>query len=513
MPPQEGNRAGKIKLIKKQEDSLKKRYFYKLLTNLSGLCIGACTQAIIPRGLGPKAYGDYNFLVNFFTQFINFFDMGSSIGFYTKLSQRPKEFKLISFYLYFVWVVTIIIVFFVALAQLTGLYNILWPNQLLAYVYLSIFLGLLIWVTNIMTRIGDAYGLTISTETAKIIQRIFGLVIIVTLFICNKLSLRVFFFYNYFILALLIGVFYYLLREHGCDALRNWKMPFVEIKKYATEFYSYSQPLFLYSLVVMLTGMFDKWLLQICSGSVEQGFFGLSYQIGAICFMFTSAMTPLIMREFSIAYNNKDMDLMAHLFRKHVPLLYSITALLACFTAVNADKAAIIMGGGRFQGAIPAVAIMAFFPIHQVYGQLGSSVFYASDRVKIFSNIAVVFMLLSLPLTYFLVAPRKFFGLNTGALGLSCAMVLMQFLSVNVQLYFNSKLLKFSFWKYLAHQLGSVAVFLIIAIFARLIIDYILPMRAGIIVSFMSCGILYLTIAFIFIYFFPIVIGTKKDLA
>lgn len=492
-------------------DSLKKRYFFKLLTNFVGLGISAITQAIIPRGLGPKAYGDYNFLINFFTQVINFFDMGSSVGFYTKLSQRQKEFKLVSFYFYFVCLVSLVVVFFVTAAQSMSLGGIFWPNQMPGYVYMAVFLGLFIWVSNIMTRIGDAYGLTISTETAKIIQKISGLVIIVALYLLNRLTLESFFIYNCFISVLLAGAFYYIFRKHGYEILQNLRMRFSEARKYAVEFYQYSQPIFMYSLAGMLTGIFDKWLLQICAGSIEQGFFGLSYQIGAVCFMFTSAMTPLIMREFSIAYNNKDMALMAQLFRKHVPLLYSITALLACFIAVNADKVTVIMGGAQFQGAVMAVGVMAIYPIHQVYGQLGSSVFYASNKVSIFCNIAIIFMILGLPITYFLIAPRKLFGLNAGALGLSCSMVLIQILFVNVQLYFNSKLLKISFWKYVAHQIGSVSVFLAIAVFSRFIIGHFQPIRQSVVLSFISCGILYLIVTVLFIYRFPAVIGARRS--
>lgn len=80
------------------EDSLKKRYVFKLLTNLVGFFVSLFTQAMIPRGLGPKAYGDFSFLSNFFTQLVGFFDAGTSIAFYMKLSQRNKDIGIITFY-------------------------------------------------------------------------------------------------------------------------------------------------------------------------------------------------------------------------------------------------------------------------------------------------------------------------------------------------------------------------------------------------------------------------------
>ena len=98
------------------EDSLKKRYLFRLSTNLIGLSMSLLTQAIIPRGLGPKAYGDFSFLSNFFEQIVNFFDMGTSTGFYTKLSQRQRDTGLIIFYLRFSIFVAIALFLFIFIA-------------------------------------------------------------------------------------------------------------------------------------------------------------------------------------------------------------------------------------------------------------------------------------------------------------------------------------------------------------------------------------------------------------
>ncbi len=155
------------------EDSLKKRYLYKLFTNLVGLAISMVTQAIIPRGLGPKAYGDFNFLTNFFNQIVGFFDMGTSIGFYTKLSQRPKEFGLVSFYLYFTGIVSVAIMGFVVIIHMSQVFPKVWPNQEMQYIYMATGFGILTWVVQIFNQMVDAYGLTVSGELARIYQRRF----------------------------------------------------------------------------------------------------------------------------------------------------------------------------------------------------------------------------------------------------------------------------------------------------------------------------------------------------
>jgi len=492
-------------------DSLKKRYFYKLSTNLVGFAVSLVTQAVIPRGLGPGAYGDFNFLTNFFTQVVAFFDTGTSLGFYTKLSQRPKEFKLMPFYLYFIVAVTVAILALVTIICSTGTHTRLWPNQGIFYVYLAAFFGIFSWIAKIMNQITDAYGLTVAAELSKIYQKMLGLIIIILLFGFGKLFLASFFYYNYLMLFLLIIVFFHITKKAGYFIGGNWVLRLDDIKRYGSEFYNYAHPLLTFSLVGVVAGIFDRWLLQVYGGSIEQGFFGLSYQIGIACFVFTGAMTPLIMREFSVAYNNKDMRTMADLFRRHVPLLYSITAFLACFIAVNADKVTLIMGGGKFKAAALAVSIMAFFPIHQTYGQLSGSIFYATGQTKLYRNAGIVMLLAGIPVTYFLIAPKAMWGLNAGATGLAIKTVIVNIVSVNVLLYFNARFLKLSFMKYLAHQVLSVASFLTCALIITLAINKVSWLGGNAIIGFIAGGILYTLLAAGLVLYVPRLAGIRKD--
>jgi len=494
----------------KAEDTLKKRYLYKLFTRLIGLVIGFVNQAIIPRGLGPAAYGNFNFLSNFFTQFVNFFDAGTSLGFYTKLSQRPRESALVYFYFCFSGVISLMVAGFVVIAQSLSLYMRIWPEQDLFYIYLAAFLGIFTWVTETFNKMADAYGVTVYAEKARIFQGIFAAAIIVSLFVSGRLNLANFFYYNYLNLFFLAVAFIWIMERGGYLKIKDRRLSIAKTKGYLKEFYNYSHPLFAYALAGLIIGIFDRWLLQLYGGSVQQGFYGLSYQIGGTCFLFTSAMTPLITREFSVAHNKEDLVQMARLFRRYIPLFYSITAYFCCFIAVEADKVIYIFGGNAYRDAIIAVTIMAFYPVHQTYGQLSGAVFYATGQTGLYRNIGIVFMLLGLPVTYFLIAPHGKFGLNLGATGLAVKMVLFQFVVVNVQLFFNARLLRFSFWKYFSHQIGIICCFLSIAVISALGADKILGVNGGVIQSFICAGALYTLIAIILAYMAPISFGFNK---
>ena len=443
---------------KKPQDSLKKRYFFKLTGNFASLGIGFITSAIIPRGLGPGAYGDFNFLVNFFNQVVSFFDMGTSTAFYTKLSQRPKERKLLSFYLRYMSLVLLIVAVLVILARATGVYINLWPGQSLLYIYLAVFLAFFMWFANILGQVMDAYCLTTYAEVGKIFQKILGLFMIVAIFLLHNLNIFTLFIYNYFVLLMLMVIFLQIMKQGKYLDAQDYRMEPLDAKNYAKEFYGYCHPLFVYGIIGVACNILDRWLLQIFSGSVQQGYYGLSSNIGTVCFLFTGAMTPLIMREFSIDYGNKNLALIANRFRKHVPILHTITAFMVCFIAVNASKVAVIMGGRKFEAATASVAVLTFYPIYQTYGQIMGSLFYATGQTRLYRNIGVVTLLVGLPLSFWLMAPRQFHGLNLGAAGLAIKTTATAILAINIQLWFNNRFLKLSFPKFFFHQFYSVII-------------------------------------------------------
>jgi len=465
--------------------SLKKRYLYKVFSNVASVATGAVTQAIIPRALGPAQYGNFNFLTDFFIQLLGFMNMGTSIGFYTKLSKRPQESKMVLFYLGYIILATIVVLLGVEIVGGFGWTQKLWPGQQLTFVLMAVFFAAMTWLLASMNDMIDAYGLTVKGEIAKIIQRVLSLGLIFLLFWEGWIYMKSVFIYQYISMLILILFFFYVMRKKGFE-VKPVSFSGKEMLSYGNEFYAYSQPLFLFSLVGLIVGIFDRWFLQWCNGGVEQGFYSLGYKIGGICFILSASMAQLITREFSIAHHKQDYQLMAQLFRRHIPLLYALTAIMCCFVVANADKAALIMGGKGFKGALLPVAIMALYPMHQTYGQLSGAVFYATDQIRLYRNIGMIVMFLGVPVSYILLASPEHLGLAMGATGLAIKMVVINILAVNVMLYYNARFLKLSFGWYLMHQLVSAIVFLGLAFFITIGMDHLFTERG--VVSFLSGG-------------------------
>ena len=56
-------------------DSLKKRYFVKLISSGSDALINLLLLLFVPRALGPAAYGNFNFIRELFQNIVSFSDL------------------------------------------------------------------------------------------------------------------------------------------------------------------------------------------------------------------------------------------------------------------------------------------------------------------------------------------------------------------------------------------------------------------------------------------------------
>ncbi|MUK61351.1 polysaccharide biosynthesis protein [Aliivibrio fischeri] len=475
-----------------KETSLKKRYAIKLFSSIVTGIVGMIMVAIVPKAIGPVAYGQFVYLQQFFTKVINFLDASSSIAFFTKLSANLKRKELITFYSKYVLFVFFVLVVFFFIFNLLGINQYILPGVNSYFISLGLLFGFLTWLTQIFIKISDAYAMTVSVELIKLTHKVLSLVFLICLISYLSLNLTIYFYYHIFILSafiLLMSIFF--IKKQ----VFSWSMllfDIIEFKKVALEFISYCIPLFAYSTVSLVVGLFDIWLLQNTSGSIETGFYGLSYSLAAMCFIFTGAMTPIITREFSKSFENKDMVTMAALFKRYIPMLYSIAAYFSIFIAFESENVLAIFTDKQFSDAYWVLMVMAFYPIHQTYGQLSGSIFYATGHTKAYRNIGFFSMGIGVLLTILFVH-----FLELGALGLGLKMVLTQFIAVNVQLFFNVRFLNINIKYFLKHQLFVVVLFGFSAYGSARFIDISSP-----IFDFLVSGLIYslFVVTILFIY-------------
>jgi len=430
-----------------------------MITNAVTVLIGILTVTIVPRALGPFAYGQFGFLKTNFNTIINFLSIGSALAFFNYNSKNKNSYMGIVFYSFFCILVVLAALSAIWLSAIFKLHNYFWPEIQLEYIVLGAFLGIATWLFSIVTGFADSKGETVNVELLKVAAKVFGILFLVLLFFSELLNLRNYLLYSifFYLPPILLALIYY--RRIGLAGRRETISP-DKLKLVGKYFYGFCAPLFIYFVFSLIYDFFDSWFLQIIAGSVEQGYYSLAFNFASVCILIITAMTPIFMREMSKAHGESRLDIMRVVFSRYTRMMYLIIATLGVFFAFHAMEVVSIFCGDKFQNASWSFFLMALSPLSAVYGQLNASLFFATERTAHYRNILLLLMILFMPVTYFFIAPRDFLigGCGLGAIGLSLKKLLTQFIAVNTLTYFNCKFLKIPFGKFLTHQLFIVSV-------------------------------------------------------
>ena len=509
---------------REEGNSLGKRYIFKLFSNVATVPLYLVLEAVLPRALGPAMYGNYNFATSLFQNFANFLDMGTSTCLFTAVAKRPGEFGLLSFYARVALAMLLLCLLAGLCMFLPGAGEFLLPGIPLWMAVPAALWAYFTWASKTMRGISDALGFTIHSEFVRVGVNLFSASALLALFYSGILTLPVLFGHQYLTLgAMAVG---YALCLRGVwrsaetpETSRSWRLSRECLTGYLHEFRRYSTPLFFTALCSVLALSGERWMLQTFDGSEQQGFFSLSQKVGTACFLFVSAMTPLLTRELAVAHGKGDPQGMARILDTLAPSLYAVSAWLACFTLIEAQTVVRLFGGDQFAVALLPVQIMTLYPLHQGYGQIAGAVFYASGETRLYRNISIAGLLMGLLCAWILLAPPAsgkagesallVGGFGLGAAGLAWKMVGVQFVTVNILLLACRSIAPFRYWRNFAHQLLCPAALLLAAAAARHGTEALLPEMGFF--RFLVSGMCYCAFCLILACVFPFLFGLSRD--
>jgi O-antigen/teichoic acid export membrane protein len=493
-------------------DSLKKKFSSKVISNIITFVMSGVITILVPRSLGPSQYGNFSYLTYLFNKVFAFFSFGSLLAFFTKLSQRPKEHKMIRFYVFFLLFVLLISVLFLITVYISGSEKVIFNDIKFQFVIIAFSYSFLLFLINILRQVNDAYGFTVVSEKFFVGQKVLSLLIVMSLFFFDALNLLFYFIHLIVVLSLLLFTWiYYLDSQKIKPFVKLNRLTKVDFIKYTLEYYTYSHPLFSLGAVALLIAVFERWLLQYFGGSEEQGFYSFSFAITSIILLFTGALAPLFTREFSIAWDKTDFTYMRYLFNRFIPPLVALASFLSFFVAANGVKMGILLGGELFENAGLSIAFMSVYPIHQTYGQLCGSVFFASGKTKLMRNISILLNILGLGVTAFLLLPVKYGGLDLASVGLVYKMVFLQFILVNYYLYHCSKILNISFLESILKQFAIMSSFALLAFSVNILFEKICD---DLLLQLILSGLLYTLLSVLMVYLFPktLISSTREEI-
>lgn len=441
--------------------SLPRRYFKKLASNFISLVSGFIVTSIVPRALGPLEYGKFSFITDIFSQIFLLLEGGSSNALYNKLSQDPQNVFLLKKYTKFLILTNILVFSGLIVSFAFDFSNSLFAHIEIKFIIMGGIYASLFWLNSIYVKALDGLGMTSKMEQQRIYMSILRAASIISLFYVGQITL-VFFFISQILLVLLLNLSFLKL----IGALSKNYLPILN-KDIFGYFYRYSRPLFIYGIISAAATIADRWLLQKYSGLSQQGYFSLASQLGAICFLFSSSLTPLFQREIAITSHNADLEGSHRLIYKSFPILFFIAATLGIFCSINSLLLVKVVAGQRYVGDNLAYALMFLYPIHQTYGQLASSIYYASGETKIYKNIGMLLLTVGIMVSFFLLAPAELFGLNLGFKGVAIKNVALQLFNVHILLYFAFKKLKVPIAPFMLNQVTTLVLLGMGAIFSQ----------------------------------------------
>ncbi|MBQ4132907.1 MAG: lipopolysaccharide biosynthesis protein [Desulfovibrionaceae bacterium] len=457
--------------------SLARRYSFKLISNIFGIPLFLVMEAVLPRALGPAGYGAFSYATGIFQYLTNFLDFGTSTCLFTTLAKRQNEWPLLAFFLRVSLLILVLCLLFAGLCMLPPLAARFMPGVPAWVIPFAALWAFATWGVRVLRGVNDALGQTVQSEKARTIAGVAACIALLALHFVGVLSLPVLFVHQLAYLGGMILAFKIIVLEGFQDkwaetgdggGQKRKMLPSLSLEReqsraYVREFAAYSLPLFIQLVVVTLTLMADRWLLQVFDGNVEQGYFSISQKVGMACFLFVAAMTPLLTRELAVAHGRNDFAEMGRLFSKFAPMLYAVAAYFSAFACLEAAAMVDFFGGEEFAAALLTVQIMALYPIHQGYGQLTQAVYYASAQTRALSKITVISSLSGLLASLLLLIPKEYGGLAMGAEGLALKMVGIQFLVANFMLFMCSRFIPLPLGRLLLHQFVCLGLFLFLA--------------------------------------------------
>jgi O-antigen/teichoic acid export membrane protein len=440
-------------------ESIRSRYVVTLSTQLFRLALSIVTAGIVPRALGPAAYGSYNFLMSATSTLRGFLEPSAQQAFFTFSSQDKRSGSLTKLYGAFLLAQILVIFGLIGLAALAGVTGQLWPGQQLDQILWVTLLDWALFFVLSLQQLGDSKGLTIRPQLINTVMALSSTVGLLTLAALGWLNFYTYVWLNLFTALVSfwsLGYWILVLNRDLCwtGELRG------RIREHLRRWWRYAAPLILYEYYMPIISYLSIYLVQAWYGSVEQGYFALALRWSALVLVFTSSALMIFWREIAYWTAEGDQERAGRIYLRFNRLLVFLALALAFWLSLSSPTLIPALAGDQYQAAIPVLMIMAFYPVVQTYGQLTSAALKASGRTAAYRNLAIFFSVPDLALTYVLLAPptAPVPGLNLGAIGVALRMVGYGLLSAQVFDWSNFRFFGLSYSRAVLQRLAAVAV-------------------------------------------------------
>jgi O-antigen/teichoic acid export membrane protein len=439
--------------------SVRGRFAITVGANLMRSVLSFVTGMLLARSLGPVSFGSMAFLLGTFVAIRQILDMGSSTAFYTFMSQQRRSRRFVNSF--FVWLG---VQFFVPLCVVGLIFpsrwiGFIWHGEqrgLVLMAFAAAFMQNSLW--PVMQQFGESRRQTLWVQSLGIAIVAIHLLAMVLLWSFGVLGLY--------------AIFAAIAMEYLAAAVVMYKWLPIRALGETTVldvvpgsvlrlFLRYCRPLIPYAWIGFAYEFVDRWLLQNYGGSVQQAYYAVGAQFAGIALIATSSILNIFWKEIAEAHYRGDHARTHMLYRRISRTLFLVGAIVAGYLSPWAEELLRLILSTAYVGGASTLVIMFLYPIHQSMGQIGGTMLYATERVTLQVVVGIVFMVVSMCVTYLVLAPANAAvpGLGLASKGLALKMVGLQMIQANIIAYIIARIWKWRFdWMYQpASMVGCLA--------------------------------------------------------
>ena len=464
---------------------------------------------LLARGLGPQGYGELTFLLASFASVALLLDSGSSTGFFTLLSMRPRGRHFFTAYGVWTFGVQMIGTLMFLVLVPASLLSKAWqgePRPIVILAFLAAFLSSQGWAS--VLQLGEALRRTFTVQFASAAQTLAHLALVAFAVLTGRLSVT--------IVIVLLVIEYTLLVTIIAPPLVKASVRSAPINEpwrdVVREFVDYCRPVALYGYVGFAYGFADRWLLQHYGGAVQQGLFGFAQQFGAISILATAAMVNVFWKEIAEANARGNLERLRELYMRSRRILFFTAAWTSCLLIPWSSALLLLAAGAKYTAGAPVLMLMLLYPVHQTLGQLQSTFLIATGRTRLYSTLGIISMSASIVIAYFLLATPSAAlpGLGLGAIGLAAKLVGLQLIQVVVVSVMISR--KYDWPTDLLHQFLLLAGLIAVSVTIRWLVRAAFPTWQGI-AQILAAVVIYGGITGFAVWKYPTLAGFSRELA
>lgn len=486
--------------------SIRSRFAITIIVNVLRALLTFATGLLIARGLGPEDYGRFTFLLGSFIAVRQLLDMGSSSAFFTFISQRLRSKAFFGYYIAWLALQFVIPLFIIGVLFPVSWIDLIWKGEERAVILLAfaaVFFQYQAW--QMAVQIGESQRLTHRIQAINLGVAVAHGVIVGLYWWFEILNL-----YNLFIIIFL-EFFIALSIAYKALPIKVEKKSSTRLFEVLGEYKRYCLPLIPYAWVGFAYEFADRWLLQHYGGAVQQAYYGISAQFAAVSLIATTSILGIFWKEIAETHHQGNKERMAMLYRKVSRMLYMVGAILSGFLIPWTTEIIELTLGQAYLGGTMTMAIMFLFPIQQSIGQISGTMLYATGQTQAQMIIGIAFMLISIIITYFVLATENAFipGLGLGSTGLALKMVILAIIQINILAWWVARI---NGWKYddWTYQILGTCISIGSGYFCNYFVRELLFDDFPLIMSFIIVGGIYTICISVAIAVMPWLIGMQR---